>query len=110
MEPTKVTQKPDARAVRSKPRKYPPHKAAWVAEHMQKLERAGMVYQNNQAVYGSVAMAVPKGEDSFRMVSDYRAVNATIEQASMPMPNLEHLARLAAGAHAFCTLHTQQGY
>ena len=69
---------------------------------MDRLADAGMVYRDDQASYGSFAMAIPKGpgKNSYRLVSDYRAVNATIEQAAMPMPNLEKLARLFAGARA----------
>ena len=47
---------------------------------------AGMVFGNPQAIYGSVVMAISKDSNSYRMVTDYRAVNGTIEQAAMPMP------------------------
>ena len=77
---------------------------------MAQLAAAGMVYPNYQAVYGSVAMAVPKGNRGFRMVADYRAVNATIEQAAFPMPHLESMPGLFARAKAFCTLDLFQGY
>ena len=110
VEPMQVKLKPGAQAVRAKPRVYPPHKAAWLAKHMEHLVEAGMVYRNNQAVYGSVAMAIPKGNNNFRLVSDYRAVNATIEQAAFPMPHLESMPSLFAQAKAFCTLDLLQGY
>ena len=48
-----------------------------------------MVFRNPQAIYGRVAMAIPKGSNTYRMVMDYRAVNDTIEPAAMPMPNVE---------------------
>lgn len=44
------------------------------------------------------------------LMSDYRAINVTIEQATMLMPNLETLARLFDGAHALCTLDLLQEY
>ena len=69
-----------------------------------------MVFRNPHAIYGSVAMAIPKGSNSRRMVTDYRAVNETIEPAAMPMPNLEDKASLFAGATAWCTLEMLQGY
>ena len=56
-----------------------------------------------QATYASVAIAIPKGSNAYRMVTDYRAVNDTIEQAAMPTPILEDKASLFAGATAWCT-------
>ena len=55
-------------------------------------------------------MATPKGSNSYRMVTDYQAVNDTIEPAAIPMPNLEDKASLFAGATAWCTLDMLQGY
>ena len=69
-----------------------------------------MVFRNPQVIYRSVAMAILKGSNSRRMVTDDRAVNETIESAAMPMPNLEDKASLFAGATAWCTLDMLQGY
>ena len=110
VEPMPVRLQPGARSVRAKPRSSPPAKAAWLHEHMANLETAGMVFRNPQAIYASVAMAIPKGSNSYRMVTDYRAVNDTIVPAAMPMPNLEDKASLFAGATAWCTLDMLQGY
>ena len=110
VEPMQVTLKPGSTAVQAKPRVYPPTKAKWLATHMGHLTQTGMVYPNFQAIYGSVAMAIPKGENNFRLVADYRAVNATIEPAAFPMPNLESMPGLFAQAQAFCTLDLLQGY
>lgn len=55
-------------------------------------------------------MAIPIGTNSFRPVSDYRVVKATIEQPAMPMQNLEALARFFTGARAFFTLDMLRGY
>lgn len=41
-------------------------------------------------------MIVLKGMNSYRLESDYYAVDAMIEQVTMPMPNLEFLARFVA--------------
>ena len=110
VEPMTVRHQPGARAVRAKPRASPPAKAAWLHEHMADLETAGMVFRNLQAIYASVAMAIPKGSNSCRMVTDYQAVNDTIEPAAMPLPNLEDKASLFADATAWCTLDLLQGY
>ena len=80
---------PGARAVRAKPCASPPAKAAWLHEQIDNLETAGMVFRNLQAINGSVAITIPKGFNSYRMVTGYRAVDDTIDPAAMPMPNLE---------------------
>ena len=74
------------------------------------LGKAGIVFDNPQAIYGSVAMAIPKGPNSFRTVTETRAINDTIEPAGMPKPNLENESSLFADATASCTLDMQQGY
>lgn len=43
--------------------------AAWLATHTEHLVAAAMVYRKNQAVYGSVVMAIPKCNNNFRLVS-----------------------------------------
>ena len=48
----------------------------------------GLVFRNLQAVWSSPAMAVPK-RDSFRLVSDYEAVNERVEKPPGVMPNQE---------------------
>ena len=96
VDPMPVRLQPGARSVRAKPRASPPAKAAWLHEHMTNLETAVLVFRNPQAIYASVAMAIPKGSNSYRMVTDYRFVNDTIELAAMPMPNLEDKASLFA--------------
>ena len=55
-------------------------------------------------------MAIPTGSNSYRIVTDNRAVNDTIEPAAMPMLNLEDKASLFVSATAWCTLDMLQGY
>ena len=110
VDPMTVRLQPGARAVQAKPRASPPAKAAWLHEQMTNLETTGMALRNPQAIYASVAMAIPKGSNSYSKVRDYRGVNDMIEPASMPMPNLEDKASLFAGADAWCTLNMLQGY
>ena len=49
-------------------------------------------------------MIIPNGSNSCRMITDGRAVSDTIEPVAMPMPNLEDIASLFAGATAWRTL------
>lgn len=110
VEPIRMTLKRGTQAIRFRSRVYLPQKSKWLADHMARLEVAGMIYGNTKAVYGSVAMASSKGANSFSPVPSYRAVNAMIEQAAMPMPNLESLVRSFAGTRTFCMLNVLRGY
>ena len=109
VDPMTVRLQPGARAVRAKPRAPPSAKTAWLHEHLASLETAGMVFRNQQAIYEIVAMAIPKGSNSYRTVTDYRAVKDTIKWVVAPMPRLEEKASLFAGATAWCTLDMLQG-
>ena len=86
--------------MRAKPRPSPPVKAAYRHEHMADLKTVRMLFRNPHAIYGNVMMAILKGSNSYRMVTDYRTVNDTIEPAAMPSPNLEGRASLFPGATA----------
>ena len=59
---------PGVQAVRAKPRASQPVKTAWLHEDMTKFETAGMMFRDTQAIYGSVAMAIPKGSNTYRMI------------------------------------------
>ena len=121
VEPMTMRLQPGARAVRAKPLASPPATAAWLHGHLANLETAGMVFPNTRAIYASLfpntraiyaslGIAILKGSNSYRMVTDYRAVNDTIEPAAMPMPNLEYKASLFVGTTAWCTLDMLKGY
>ena len=71
---------------------------------MANLETARRVSRNRKVMHGSVAMVIPKAFDSYRMVTDYRAVNDTIEPAAMPTLNLEDKASIFADATTRCTV------
>ena len=57
-----------------------------------------------------MAKAILEGSTSYRMVTDYRTVNDTIEQAAMPTPNVADKAFLLAGAISWRTLGLLKGY
>ena len=69
----------------------------------------GLVFRNLQAVWSSPAMAVPK-KDSFRLVSDYKAVNEQVEKSPGVMPNQEADMVDRLSARFFGKLDVVQGY
>ena len=87
VEPMRVQLKPGPSAVKAKPRRYDPMKASWLASCVAALLAFGLVFRNLQAVWSSRAMSVPK-KDSFRFVSDHKAVNEQVEKSLGVMPCL----------------------
>ena len=87
LEPMRVQPKPEASAVKTKPKRYDPVKTNWMASGVVALLAFGLVLRNLQAVWSSPAMEVPK-KDWFRLVSDYKTVNEQVEKSPGVMPNL----------------------
>ena len=81
----RVHLKPQAQAERARPRRYDPVKTGWLASCIAALVAFGFIVWNIQAVWASPAM-VPK-RDTFRLVSDYQALNSQVEQSPGVMPN-----------------------
>ena len=69
----------------------------------------GLVFRNLQAVGSSPAMAVPK-KDSFRLVSDYKAVNEQVQKSPGVMPNQEADIVDLLRARFYGKLDLLQGY
>ena len=109
VEPMRVPLKPGASAVKAAPRRYTPVKSTWLAACMTALLAFGLVVRNLQAVWASPAMAVPK-KDSFRLVSDYKAVNEQVEKSPGVMPNQESDMTDLLSARFFGKLDLLQGY
>ena len=65
VEPMRVHLKPQAQAVKARPRRYDPVKTGSLASGIAALGAFGSLVRNIQAVWASPAMAVPKGHFPF---------------------------------------------
>ena len=65
VEPMRVHFKPQAQAVKARPRRYDPVKTGWLASCIAALGEFGLLVRNIQAVWASPAMAGPKRHFSF---------------------------------------------
>ena len=90
VESMRVQLKPGASAVKAEPRRYDPVKMSWLASCVAALLAFGLVFRNLQAVWSSLAMAVPK-KDSFRLVSDYKALPRQPPQSGGDLLSLIHI-------------------
>ena len=70
--------------MKARPSRYDPVKTGWLTSCIPALVAFGLIVRNIQAVWASPAMAVPK-KDTFRLVSDYQAVNSQVEQTPKVM-------------------------
>ena len=100
---------PGARAVKARPRTYSPTKTAWLAMCLTTLVAMGLLFLNPQAVWTSAAMALDKSGGKHRLVSDFRAVNKTVENSSVPMPNQEAEMQRLGQATCYGSLDMLQG-
>lgn len=71
------------------------------SEHVGQLVEADIVYRNSGMVHGSIVIVNSKGEKSFRLVRRYYAMNATMEQVALYMPNLEVMVEIYSDTKAF---------
>ena len=83
----RVQLKPQAQAVKARPRRCDPVKTGWLASCIAALVAFCLIVWNIQAVWASPATAVRK-RDTFRLVSDYQAVNSQVEQTPKVMTDL----------------------
>ena len=73
--------------MKARPRRYDPVKTGWLASCVAALGAFGLIVRNIQAVWASPAMAVPT-RDTFRLVSNYQAVNSQVEQTPKVITDL----------------------
>ncbi|CAN0360871.1 unnamed protein product, partial [Scytosiphon promiscuus] len=98
-----VQLKPQAQAVKAKPRRYNPVKTGWLASCITALVAFCVL-----AVWASPAMATPR-RDTSRLVNDYQAVNSHVEQSPGVMPSHKKMGGLP-GEKYFGKLDLLQGY
>ncbi|CAN0092762.1 unnamed protein product, partial [Sphacelaria rigidula] len=79
--------------VKAKPRRCDPVKTVWLTSCIAVLVAFGLLIKNIQAVWARPAKAVPE-RDTFRLASDYQAVNAQVEQSPGVMPSQEDMREL----------------
>jgi hypothetical protein len=101
VEPMKVQIKSDAAYVMCKSRRYPPLHRQFLQEHMEDLERNGLVIRNPESRWGSAPRIVPKKDGTLRMTVDLRGVNEVTIPRSWPMPHQEAEMADVEGSECF---------
>jgi transposase InsO family protein len=116
--PVKITFNPSIYDVTHGPRRYSPIKAEFMDAHLNTLAAYGYVKHNPCAAIASPAHPVRKAaakpdeppESQFRLTVDLRAVNNATQPMHYPLPLLDTITRVVAGATHFATIDLNNGY
>jgi len=90
-------------------RKYPEAQHLFMESECNLLEENGMIYENNESLWCSNALVVPKG-NGFCLVNDCRVTNSQIMHTQWPMPILEVCLMHLSGKQYFSTIDLFKGY
>ena len=109
VESRKLIMKEGAQPRKCTARKYPEAQRLFMEKECKILEENGMIYENNNSLWCSNALVVPKG-NGFRLVNDARTTNAQIMHTQWPMPILEVCLMHLSGKQYFSTIDLFKGY
>ena len=99
----------DVTPVRSPPYRCAPPKQAILRRMVNELIEQGVV-KPSKSPYASPAFLVPKSRGEYRLVVDYRKVNAKIKFDCYPLPTIEQAFEQFAGAQVFSVLDLKSAY
>jgi hypothetical protein len=99
----------DPTPVRSQPYRCAPPKLEIFKEMVDDLLEQGVV-RPSKSPYASTAFLVPKNGGGFRLVVDYKKVNAKVVFDSYPMPTIDQAFEQFGGAAVFTVLDLNSAY
>lgn len=95
--------------LRQRPRPQPPLRKKPLREILQELLARGIISES-QSPWASPITLVPKKDNTFRLVCDYRQVNKITEMDAYPIPNLNNVLKSIPQSKYFSTLDLKSGY
>lgn len=99
----------DLTPVRNAPYSLSPPKMEFIRGLIKKLLDLGVI-RPSKSSYASPAFLVPKGEDDFRMVIDYRDLNRKVDIEAVPIPDINTAFSWFGKAKWFCVLDMNSAY
>src|SRR5260221_4914151 len=78
-------------------------------KQLKELEDAGMI-EDSTSPMAAPLFFVPKKDGTWRMVIDYRKLNAITQKDAYPLPNMEELLEAALGAKVFSKFDLKFSY
>jgi len=99
----------DSSPVRLPPYRLSPPRMCILREKIQKWLDEGVI-RPSVSPYSSPIFLVPKGDNDFRPVVDYRQLNQKIDIESVPLPDINTAFNWFAGAKVFTSLDLNSAY
>jgi hypothetical protein len=99
----------DHSPVKIPPYRLMPPKMEILRQHVQRMLREGII-RPSVSQYSSPIFLVPKGDEDFRPVVDYRALNKKIKIESVPLPDIHSCFHWFKSAKVFTTLDLNSAY
>lgn len=108
-----ITLKPNTQAVYTKPYKLPHSQRTEIESQIHDMLKNKIIEKSNSE-WNSPVLLVPKKSTTdvkkWRLVIDYRKVNAQLQDDKFPLPNIDDVIDSLAGAKYFTHLDLSQGY
>ncbi|CAF4613507.1 unnamed protein product, partial [Rotaria socialis] len=77
-----------------------PHKQEAMHQIIQELLQSGLI-RKSYSNYAAPAMLVPKKDNAWRMVVDYKKLNSITIKDNHPLPNMEQTIQILGGGYQF---------
>jgi hypothetical protein len=100
---------PGARPVSMRPYRVAPELKSEIEQQIQELLRLGVITHSNSP-FASPVLLVRKQDKTWRLVVDYRHLNALTVKGKYPLPVIDELLDELAGARWFSKLDLRAGY
>lgn len=100
---------PGSKPVNLKPYRFNPALKDEIESQISKMLESGVI-QPSHSAFASPALLVRKKDGSWRLVIDYRQLNAITVKSTYPMPIIDELLDELAGAKWFSKLDLRAGY
>lgn len=100
---------PGSKPVNLRPYRFNPALKDEIEAQIQEMLQIGVI-QPSQSAFSSPALLVRKKDGTWRLVIDYRQLNAITVKGSYPMPVIDELLDELAGAKWFTKLNLRAGY
>lgn len=100
---------PSAKPVNLRPYRYNPALKDEIESQISEMLHIGVI-QPSQSAFASPALLVRKKDGTWRLVIDYRQLNAITVKSSYPMPVIDELLDELSGAKWFSKLDLRAGY
>ena len=99
----------DETPVKERARRIPPNMLEELREHLQQLQRTGIIEESNSS-WCSPIVLVRKKSGELRLCVDYRKLNLQTKKDSYAIPTIEQLLDMLGGSSWFASLDLTSGY